>query len=76
MLISSSVGPQARRRRFANASRALDDAAVGASSSSSKAGKQTGAMSRFWRALCGYDDGFANEDERTRRDERAALYER
>ena len=75
MLISASAGPQARRRaRFTQKqSRVVDDGVVGASTSPGKAGKRTGPMARFWRALCGFDDGSLSD---ARADERAALHER
>jgi CheY-like chemotaxis protein len=77
MLISSSGGPDAARRRRASGlrGRSVDDGAVGASTAPGGAGKQTGALARFWRALCGYDVGSDGGPD-ARAVERAALHER
>ena len=77
MLISASGGPDAARRRRASGlgGRSVDDGAVGASTAPGGAGKQTGALARFWRALCGYDVGFDGGPD-ARAVERAALHER
>ena len=53
-----------------------DDGGVAASSSTKNRGKQTGAMHRFWRAMCGYDDSYSRGGDGRRAREMSALRER